>query len=314
MITKINPQEVFLLERYISADYFGQLRNVWGEMITQVETSLDRFMSNLPLDYRNRPLPEQPDAVWGERVLPNIRDTFQYLCDGYIRLTQGDFFGLDFCHGPLNDFKGQQDFWAGWMEPAEHDKYHELLMTAVEMATNIRATKSALWEPTDLGADYMPEVRGPLNPPDAWPAYQINSRVSVPSGSTPSVSGVYVPSVSASCAEFLSMEFGPAPEAKVLLGKTIPTDDEEDIRNIIEIRSCDWFLVERIMGGAPIARPSLLDSHVSRIPAGLPCPESGYYFTPAKKDSRQRFVQHEIMPGFDSEYGLVIWQFDVDQS
>ena len=314
MTTHINPQEIFLLERFSSAEYFGQLRDIWGEMIAQVEASLDRFMSNLPLDYRNRPLPEQPDAVWGERVLPNFRDTFQYLCDGYIRLTQGDIFGLDFCHGPLNDFKGQHDFWAGWMDPAEQDKYHQLLMTAVEMATNIRATKDALWEPTDLGSDYMPEVRGPLVQPTQWPAYQINSKIYVASGSMPPISGVYVPSVSSSCAEFLSKDFGPAPEAKVLLGKTVPEDAEEEIRNIIETRPCDWFLIKRIAAVSTTARPSLIDSQSYRIPAGSPCPEAGYYFTPAKENSRRYFNHNEIMPAFDSEYGLIIWQFDINQS
>lgn len=313
MNTHINPQEVFLLERYISADYFGQLRDVWGQMIAQVEASLDRFMSNIPMDYRNRPLPEQPDAVWGERILPNFRDTFQYLCDGYIRLTQGDVFGLDFCHGPLNDFKGQLDFWAEWMEPAEHDKYHKLLMTAVTMATNIRATKNALWEPTDLGSDYMPEVRGPLAPPSAWPVYQINSKVVVTSGSMPLISGVYVPSVSESCAEFLSCDFGPAPEAKVLLGKTVPDDDEEEMRNIIESCPCEWFLVERIANVPTTISPSLLRLQNYRIPAGSQCPESGYYFPPARASSRRHFEQNEIMPGFDSDYGLIIWQYDVDQ-
>jgi hypothetical protein len=66
-------------------------------------------------DYRSRQLPEQPDIVWGERVLPNFRDTLQGLCTGYIMVSHEDLAGLHFAHGPKNDFKGQMDFWSGWM-------------------------------------------------------------------------------------------------------------------------------------------------------------------------------------------------------
>ena len=313
MTTTINPQEIFLLERFSSTAYFGELRDTWGEMIHVVETSLNHFMKNLPLDYRNRPQPEQPDVVWGERVLPNFRDTYHNLCDGYIRLAQGDILGLDFCNGPLNDFKGQQDFWAGWMQQAEENRYHELLLAATNMAGNICATAEALWEPLELGNEYTPEVRGQLAPPATWPAYKINYKISVDSGSMPSANGIYVPTVDSSCAEFLSKEFGPAPEAKVFLGKTSPAD-EEDSQNIIESRPCEWLLVERIIVGDEISRPSLLESRGYRVVAGTPCPESGYYFTPAKEVSRRYFSQHEIMPTFDSTYGLVIWQWDTNQS
>jgi len=312
MITKINPQEAFLLERYISVEYFGELRDVWAEMVSHVEISLDRFMSNLPLDYRNRPLPEQPDAVWGERVLSNFRDTFQSLCEGYIRLAQGDFSGLDFCNGPQNDFKGQQDFWSGWMTEAEQDRYYQLLLRATNMAANISATAEALWEPLELSVEYIPEVRGPLNPPDVWPAYQTNSKISVVSGMVPTISGIYSTDLDDSCMEFLNKLLGPAPEGKVFLGKS-KADDPEEIYNIIETRPCNWLLVERVASVAPIAHPSLL-APAHRVAAGSPCPETGYYFTPAKENSRRRFIQQETMPGFDSQYGLVIWQWDGDQS
>ncbi len=63
-VTTIHPQEIYLLERYVSLEYFGELRDVWGAMIKHVETCLDQFMKNLPLDYRKRPLSDQPDVVW----------------------------------------------------------------------------------------------------------------------------------------------------------------------------------------------------------------------------------------------------------
>ncbi|MDB0544124.1 hypothetical protein RSP795_21595 [Ralstonia solanacearum] len=51
-----------------------------------------------------------------------------------------------------------------------------------------------------------------------------------------------------------------------------------------------------------------------RCEAGLPCPKSGYWITPAKSGSRQYFQAGEIMPDVASDYGSTIWQWDSDQS
>jgi hypothetical protein len=52
-----------------------------------------------------------------------------------------------------------------------------------------------------------------------------------------------------------------------------------------------------------------------RIEAGQACPQAGYWFAPAKLDSRHFFSQGEIMPSFDSStYGATIWQWSDDQS
>jgi hypothetical protein len=64
-------------------------------LVKHAETMLDRFMRQLPPDYRNRPLWNQPDRVWGELVLPNFRDTLQMLNTSHIKLTHGDLRALD---------------------------------------------------------------------------------------------------------------------------------------------------------------------------------------------------------------------------
>lgn len=51
-----------------------------------------------------------------------------------------------------------------------------------------------------------------------------------------------------------------------------------------------------------------------RCEAGLPCPKSGYWLTPAKAGSRRYFQQGETMPDVASDYGSTIWQWDIDQS
>jgi hypothetical protein len=50
-----------------------------------------------------------------------------------------------------------------------------------------------------------------------------------------------------------------------------------------------------------------------RCPAGQPCPKAGYWFTPAKADSRRLFKAGEIMPSVGGDYGDTIWQWDERQ-
>jgi hypothetical protein len=50
------------------------------------------------------------------------------------------------------------------------------------------------------------------------------------------------------------------------------------------------------------------ESQVARVDAGQPCSKTGYWFTPAKAESRRHFNQGDIMPGFsDSHWGDTIW-------
>jgi Domain of unknown function (DUF1911) len=51
-----------------------------------------------------------------------------------------------------------------------------------------------------------------------------------------------------------------------------------------------------------------------RCEAGKPCPREGWWFTPAKPDSRRHFAHGEVMPTFSADYGATIWQFDEQQS
>jgi len=50
------------------------------------------------------------------------------------------------------------------------------------------------------------------------------------------------------------------------------------------------------------------------VPAGHPCPEAGWWFTPAQTGSRRYFKQGEVMPSLGGDYGLTFWQWAPDQS
>ncbi|NMG34751.1 hypothetical protein GRF61_09890 [Azoarcus sp. TTM-91] len=94
MPTPLRPQEIYLLERFSSKEYYQQMQDAWAAMLAHVEDCLQRFMRQLPADYRKRGLPMQPDIVWGETVLPNFRNTMVYVNRGFISLTHGDHSGL----------------------------------------------------------------------------------------------------------------------------------------------------------------------------------------------------------------------------
>jgi hypothetical protein len=313
----LNPQEIFLLERYISAEYFCLLRDTWDEMVKHLETCLDSCMQNLPKNYRAKPLPEQPDVVWGHRVIPNFRKTLQSLNSGYVLLTHGDFLGLTCSWGPESDFKGQMDYWSGWMLRTDENRYGELLNKAVTLAGNISRTEMAGWRPFDLS--HYNDYFGPLNPPTQWPKYRIQGNVSVSTGQKLEQSGIYVPDVESSCAEFLFVRYETAPAAKVHIGMRPilhPTTGEKYAEEpILEDRDCTWYLVERVPDEqGEVQNDSMPAGQRIRVPAGDACPETGFYFTPAQMESRRLFQKGDVMPSVNSEYGRTIWQWDSNQA
>ncbi len=84
---EIRPQEIYLLERYSSAEYFKAMLDAYANMVAAAEKALDIFMQDLPYNYRDQPISQQPDVVWGEHVLPNFRSTLEG-CSGLINLDR----------------------------------------------------------------------------------------------------------------------------------------------------------------------------------------------------------------------------------
>jgi hypothetical protein len=316
MTIQLKPHEIFLLEHYVSLNYFGKVRDAWEVMVKHVDVCLASFMQNLPPTYRAQSLPEQPDIVWGGRVLPNFRNTLEALNTGFILLSHGDVKGLTYAHGPGNDFKGQMDYWAGWMTKADEDRYNELLDEAVRLAHNVVVTEGGYWKSLSL-TDYA-HKHGLPNPPALWPDYSVNSSVRVRTGEKTTQSGIYVPDV-ASCAEFLSANYAQAPAAYVKIGSNPllhpATGEKYDDEPVYEKRSCTWFLVERTAEvGLSIDQIAPEATNLGRVAAGEECPKKGFYFTPARPDSRRLFQRGEIMPNLGGGYGATIWQLDSDQT
>jgi hypothetical protein len=158
MATPLIPQEICLLERFCSLEWYGQMRDAWEAMLKHAENMLERFMHQLPPRYRARHLSEQPDIVWGERVLPNFRNTMQLLNEGYIKLVHGDLEALGRAYGVTGGIRGQTtDFPATWMnevEPGAEATYYDLLYKADHYASPICTTSSGIWASGDLTTDY----------------------------------------------------------------------------------------------------------------------------------------------------------------
>jgi len=310
--TPLIPQEIYLLERYSSADYFGDMRDAWAAVVKHAEKALDIFEHNLPADYRRRPLPGQPDIIWGERVLVNFRGTRDYLDSAFIRMTHKDFAALSGANGVLSDFAGfSRDYSADWMDeppvaavmPGAADEFWRLLGEATERASNIQPTFYAQWNPGSLSTRYS-HNRGPLNPPASWPQYRLNATITVATAQPVPRTGIYLPSANDSSPAFM-IEGKKAPQATI-------GDDPITTQNVSEAPTT-WTLVERIAdagGGIPGAADPLAAGIRLRCEGGQPCPREGWWFTPAKINSRRRFEHAEVMPVFTSNYGSTIWQWD----
>ncbi len=60
--------------------------------------------------------------------------------------------------------------------------------------------------------------------------------------------------------------------------------------------------------------PDYLTEQIVRVFAGEACAHTGYWYTPAKQNSRTLFKQGDVMPDFpDSSYGATIWYWDQNQ-
>lgn len=253
---QINPQEVYLLEKYTSLDYMAQLRDIWGEMVDHLDQCFSQFMHNPLSDYRNRPLPEQPDRSSGERILPNFRHTFDSLCSGVIAVSHGDMSGLREASRVMNDFAGQREYSSDWLSKEDGDRYFKLLLQANTMAMNIVASEDPFWEPGDLTHNLAESEQ--LDLPALFPRFELARSTSVETGKPVPVTGIYVPDVAASCAQYLC-SYKEAPEATVVAGSEPLIDDETgeqyDEEDQFESVPCVWTRVKRVADDGAVRWP-----------------------------------------------------------
>lgn len=64
----------------------------------------------------------------------------------------------------------------------------------------------------------------------------------------------------------------------------------------------------------PQSAPGIHAQPHQSVPAGQPCPKTGWWFTPAKAGSRRYFKAGDTMPRMGGDYGETHWQWAPDQS
>ncbi|MDH5823495.1 hypothetical protein QFW77_10910 [Luteimonas sp. RD2P54] len=319
MPTPLLAQEIHLLERYSSKAYFGAMRDAWERMLRHAERCLEAFVAKLPPDYRDRPLPEQPDIVWGERILPNFRNTADSLNNAYIRLTHGEMQALGVAAMVRSDFSGfSRDYSSDWMDEPQvlarvdggGAAFWRWLALASQYASNIEFTEGAYWTQGALTHRYNPDARGPLDPPSLWRRYVLSATQTAQTGEPVTRTGIYLPRVDDSCAAFM-IEGLPAPPASIGY-------DPETMQNTSEAE-CSWRLVEgaeegSIEDGLADLLSSTAAAGQGRMEAGQTCPRSGWWYSPAKSGARRHFNRGDTFPSVDSDYGGTFWLWAQDQS
>jgi hypothetical protein len=310
MAAPLIPQDIYLIERYSSVAYFEQLKNAFAAFVDAVEKALAVYMAHLPADYRNHQVSDQPDVVWGERVLPNIRWVVDGLSQGLLRLAQGDLSALAIAGNVVTAFSSiNRDYAWDWMPQPHLDMADEQSRVASKLASNIQFTYLAQWESGALNARYSVRSRGNLDAPPTWPKYILKPSVRVRSGDVVGQSGVYLPDVSEGCAALLI-------EGRDAWGAEIHSKDTDPPAERSGRVSTTWTLVQRLAdqgGGIPGAPDPMAQGIRLRCEGGSPCPRDGWWFAPASV-GRQHFKTGELMPALGGDYGMTIWQFDIDQA
>ena len=327
MATPLIPQEVYLLERFSSLDYFRPIRDNYEAAVKHAELCLEAFVNDLPPDYRSRHLSRQPDVVWGERVLPNMRETLNALFHGYIRVSHDELKGLGAAGRVGSDYRGIIDHDWTWMDEPQvaatvsggSTRFWDFLGDTLQPASMVTNTIDRYWDHGDITDRYSESSFGPLNPPQRWPRYRINSSVRVATGEPIPQNGMYLPDIDRSCAALL-VAGGRAPKARYLI-RIDTRVDEDGVKwgdtPISEKRPATWTLIERVPGETVPVEESLgsIESSPLRVPAGNDCPRTGYWHTPAKQGSRRHFKQGDAFPEMEgSSYGATFWQWSFDQS
>lgn len=308
----LQENEIKLLELFSSLEYFGRMRDKWEEMILHTESCLESYMNNLASNYRSKPLPEQPDIVWGHRVLPNFRHTLEQLNKAYILLSHGDPDALGYSDNVLSDYKGQLDYRPDWMSEEEQKFYDKTLSRAVTMAHNISITEHAWWDRIDPSSHIEESAEFPAL--SSACNYRVNKGVYVRSGDQTQVTGIYAPDMENCCPQFLGSHHDAAPLTKMWIGTEDlihpETGEKYDEQNIYKKVECTWYLIEKSNHDQTSLKHPVQNYKLLRVAAGETCPQAGFYFTPALPGSRKRFLEGEVMPALNSTYGQTIWQWD----
>ncbi|MCX9158028.1 hypothetical protein OPU71_18035 [Niveibacterium sp. 24ML] len=152
--------------------------------------------------------------------------------------------------------------------------------------------------------------------PSEIPEYKADESVSCATGQIVPWTGVWVPAdgMGKAALAFARQGIQIMQPAYHLIREDEDTGDEQ-----YDVVECAWHPVKPTGRMIPFPGPFKREEAEDvdgplRCVAGQPCPQAGWWSTPAKVESRRHLNQGEVMPDLDSDYGATIWQWDVDQS
>ena len=321
MPTPLIEQEIYLLERYSSIEYFSAMRDAWKAMVSIGWEALDQFMRRLPRDYRRRPLNEQPDVVWGGRVLPNITSTEEGLDQAYELLLSGDLSALGASTHIHKDLIGMgRDYNNLWMSEEFRKEFDAQQDLASFFDGDITPTINGTWSPGSLYFPTWQEEKEDMwiyrwekfPPPPTWPIYRLNTDVQINTGEKINQTGIYLPSADNSCPMFLYVVSETTYDSNELMSVAPPYDAAPPGQARSVPQATLWTLVERIAdeGGQVPGQESWRQKSdgPGRCEGGQPCPVDGNWWTPANYAGASYFKKGDIMPDYPaSTYGSTIW-------
>jgi hypothetical protein len=329
IMAQLHPQEIYILEYLSSLEHFCNVRDNLKKAVHIGEQALDEFMHHIPAKLRQRHLSEQPDVVWGGLVLPNLRSSLDSVIRACVLRSHNEpeafrYIGAWGSNTGKN-IKDYYNFGNGWMPKAQEDLFWDSLELAMELDGLAGATISGSWEEGDLThrldfSDKMGLIYGTgIALPAQIPAYELDHSVVIKLGEPVKETGIYLPEAENTAAQFLNIDIFDYDDPSPWVRQGLVKDSYGDWRESQPIKT-SWTLVRRIPdqfievpaeGFFP--KQGVLSQ--GRAEALQPCPQTGWWWTPARAHSRQHFIQGATMPDFPySAYGATIWYRDAKQS
>jgi hypothetical protein len=317
-------QEAHLWYTVSSPDYIAQAKVKLQEATTFMR---ERVLKH-PFIADYAPVP-----YWGG-VMQDLLDRF----DGALAiLRHGEFDPMEQWASQMQDIpRGFRESNMEWLTQADQDTFLGLLNDTYSICSRFSDSilmsnmyssdgykdRSADWHyemPEDMGyesndiARYSEKHIFPVLPQQI-PEYAPDTSVSCKTGDIVPWTGVWVPSTGMGTA---ALAFARKNVQIMQPAYEIASRDEDGYATFTLV-DCLWHPVKptgRMIDHPAITKAKYInDQGRLRCEAGQPCPQAGYWFTPASAGSRRSFAQGELMPEFKSSYGLTIWQWDDNQS
>ncbi len=328
-MAQLHPQEIYILEYLSSLEHFCNVRDTLQKAVHTGEQALDEFMHHIPAKLRQRHLSEQPDVVWGGLVLPNLRSSLDSVIRACVLRSHNDphaFSGIgSWGSNTGKNIKDYYNFGNGWMPKEQEDLFWDSLGKAMKLDDLAGATIDGSWEEgdwtysLDLSQDEDLLYNSDIVIPAQIPAYELDHSVVIKLGEPVKETGIYLPEAENTAAQFLNIDIFDYDDPSPWVRQGLVKDSYGDWRESQPIKT-SWTLVRRIPdqfievpaeGFFP--KQGVLSQ--GRAEALQPCPQTGWWWTPARAHSRQHFIQGATMPDFPySAYGATIWYRDAKQS